>query len=908
MSSTLTFNNPVTINVTLPTETDQVLEITAEVSLADPEIVTEFRTRAQEVADAAAAVAETQSAADTLLTESQDLAGEMNVYVSQIAQIGQTVTAYHAEVVTLAGEAEDSSTLASSMADSAKSDALTAQDARDIAVTSAGEAADSATSAGESATAAAQDRALVVAAKESVDSATATVAEHAATVATQAGEVATAHADSITARDLTLAAQLACQELFEQFSDQYLGAYEEDPTLDNDGEALQVGASYLNSSANELRFYSGTAWVSPEAIATEAAARAEAAKASVDDSEANVTSLTETATTAATTATEAKDVVVNAQSAIQELYDQIQALAEDMAGASELDSSLFATGMETREMLVTGKVVAPAALQALMRYFGLGHDDTSVEDIVTDLDTWMETGTFAYDAFANGPSNNNGGVVTVYRSRNRLYQLAFPDAGSYSYRVTSNNGSYWSDWYSVATGQDVYFTHMDQLFRRDLSTALRNSTYSGSRAKFVIGVVKLNQTTVAYSSGTIMLTKQESINRNNAVPPITIRYTMNEHIKGRMRWSSFTAVGDIDNSAFNDYGEPAPFFKPCVFTKNGIVYGGIEVVRGNAQFDTAMWEGTSTTPPVLFVYNDVLNPDTALEDSINYSIAFEDEGYFIGTKRIATQDDIQDTVESSVETATADLQRTIGWGPETYPNGSGSYNPFIGSVRTIKDPGRYRVSETASGVPEGVTEPGFIICLGSVEGSTDSGDVQYLAIFDDVIYTGVAQDGKVLEPKWTVVGASEPLWYGELAEHNLLFASSTGNLASIPMYNSEGVQQLKNYMVCNCRGTFYRFREGDYVNGVGQSGYIGPADYPTGSMGAWQPYTVASDSAKALDTDKTLTIGASGGKVIDGSSDVSFTLDEIGAAAVTASDTQVGGIKIRQSGSTFYITTDGSNP
>ena len=48
---------------------------------------------------------------------------------------------------------------------------------------------------------------------------------------------------------------------YDSFDDRYLGAKAANPTLDNDGNALLTGALYWNTAANEMRAYSGSAWV-----------------------------------------------------------------------------------------------------------------------------------------------------------------------------------------------------------------------------------------------------------------------------------------------------------------------------------------------------------------------------------------------------------------------------------------------------------------------------------------------------------------------------------------------------------------------------------------------------------------------------------------------------------------------
>lgn len=48
---------------------------------------------------------------------------------------------------------------------------------------------------------------------------------------------------------------------YDSFDDRYLGPKSANPTLDNDGNALLTGALYFNTTANEMRVWSGSAWV-----------------------------------------------------------------------------------------------------------------------------------------------------------------------------------------------------------------------------------------------------------------------------------------------------------------------------------------------------------------------------------------------------------------------------------------------------------------------------------------------------------------------------------------------------------------------------------------------------------------------------------------------------------------------
>ena len=68
----------------------------------------------------------------------------------------------------------------------------------------------------------------------------------------------------IAAKDSEDAAKLSetnAANSLDEFTDLYLGAKASDPLVDNDGDPLQVGALYLNTTDNAMKVYNGTAWV-----------------------------------------------------------------------------------------------------------------------------------------------------------------------------------------------------------------------------------------------------------------------------------------------------------------------------------------------------------------------------------------------------------------------------------------------------------------------------------------------------------------------------------------------------------------------------------------------------------------------------------------------------------------------
>ena len=96
------------------------------------------------------------------------------------------------------------------------------------------------------------------------------VLTHADVVLAEADKVQTALDRTATGNDktatnadviLAAASKTAAEAAYDSFDDRYLGPKATDPTLDNDGDALLTGSLYFNSSLNEMKAYSGSAWL-----------------------------------------------------------------------------------------------------------------------------------------------------------------------------------------------------------------------------------------------------------------------------------------------------------------------------------------------------------------------------------------------------------------------------------------------------------------------------------------------------------------------------------------------------------------------------------------------------------------------------------------------------------------------
>lgn len=86
-------------------------------------------------------------------------------------------------------------------------------------------------------------------------------ATSAAAAATSASNAATSASNAATSESNASASAASAAASYDSFDDRYLGPKASDPTLDNDGNALLTGALYFNTAANEMRVWSGSAWI-----------------------------------------------------------------------------------------------------------------------------------------------------------------------------------------------------------------------------------------------------------------------------------------------------------------------------------------------------------------------------------------------------------------------------------------------------------------------------------------------------------------------------------------------------------------------------------------------------------------------------------------------------------------------
>ena len=105
---------------------------------------------------------------------------------------------------------------------------------------------------------AAAEAAAIATAADAVSTAADVVSTNADVITTNADAASTA-ADAIS----TAADVVSTAAALDEFTDLYLGSKASDPALDNDGDALQDGALYFNTTTNLLRVYDlgNTTWI-----------------------------------------------------------------------------------------------------------------------------------------------------------------------------------------------------------------------------------------------------------------------------------------------------------------------------------------------------------------------------------------------------------------------------------------------------------------------------------------------------------------------------------------------------------------------------------------------------------------------------------------------------------------------
>ncbi|WMM35586.1 tail fiber protein [Vibrio phage PJN101] len=281
----------------------------------------------QEILDARDAAQAAQAGAET---------AEANALVSANNAATSETNASNSEVAALASEQAAATSEANALAseNAAAQSETNAAASESAAATSAANALASENASVASETAAAQSESNAATSESNA----ATSASEAATSETNAGA-----SEDAAANSAVIAAGYAAdaEAAFDNFTDLYLGAKATDPITDNDGNSLQVGATYWNTTSNDLRYWSGATWDIPEQTAIQAANDAVAAR---DDAQVSETNAANSASAASTSESNA------AQSASDALASENAAsTSESNAATSESNAATSASSAAASE-------------------------------------------------------------------------------------------------------------------------------------------------------------------------------------------------------------------------------------------------------------------------------------------------------------------------------------------------------------------------------------------------------------------------------------------------------------------------------------------------------------------------------------------------------------------------------
>jgi len=213
------------------------------------EAISEIETAlANAQAAAASATAAAASATAAATSETNASTSETNAANSATAS-ATSASASATSATASASSATDSATSATAAASSATAAATSATNAATSetnAATSASSAATSATNAATSATAAGVSET--------------NAANSASAAATSASNAATSETNAATSASDAAASATAAQAALDSMEGTYLGGQASDPTVDLNGDPLNAGDWYFNTTSNISRIYDGSAW------------------------------------------------------------------------------------------------------------------------------------------------------------------------------------------------------------------------------------------------------------------------------------------------------------------------------------------------------------------------------------------------------------------------------------------------------------------------------------------------------------------------------------------------------------------------------------------------------------------------------------------------------------------------
>jgi hypothetical protein len=258
-------------------ETAETNAETAQTAAEAAQLAAEAAQTAAELAETNAETAETNAEAAQTAAEAAQLAAENAQTAAELAETNAETAETNAAssasaAASSASAALTSETNAATSESNAASSASAAAGSASAAATSETNAASSASAASTSASNAATSESNAATSESNAATSASnasTSASNAATSETNAANSATAASNSAsaaaTSESNAAASAAAAATALDNFDDRYLGSKTSDPTVDNDGDPLVVGALYYNSVEGAMKVYDGSQWIEASA-------------------------------------------------------------------------------------------------------------------------------------------------------------------------------------------------------------------------------------------------------------------------------------------------------------------------------------------------------------------------------------------------------------------------------------------------------------------------------------------------------------------------------------------------------------------------------------------------------------------------------------------------------------------
>jgi len=212
-------------------------------------------------ASSAAAASASASAASTSASNASTSASNASTSASNASTSASNASTSASNASTSATNAANSATTATTQASNAATSASNAN-------TSATNAANSATTASNSATTATTQANNASTSASNAASSASSASTSASNASTSASNASTSASNASSSASAAAASAAAAAASADNFDDTYLGAKASDPTVDNDGDPLNAGDLYFNTSSNVLKYYTGSTWLTVEATDT----------------------------------------------------------------------------------------------------------------------------------------------------------------------------------------------------------------------------------------------------------------------------------------------------------------------------------------------------------------------------------------------------------------------------------------------------------------------------------------------------------------------------------------------------------------------------------------------------------------------------------------------------------------